>query len=183
MKNKYKLKYKLPGLALSLLATIVLLASCEEEDPFVDRTVSPVLIVFDDVPGYLAGGGLTATPSITKTINAINYSDPVVLSLTVYELDKSGILDHTVGIDSIPVMGVPINFTKRDGTLSTDAMTDNAGKIAITTTWLDLGISASQMTTIINSTSPQSRTIPVTWKGVHNGQTFTRYAQVVLSKP
>jgi hypothetical protein len=181
MKINNKLKYKLPGLALSLLVTIIVLTSCEEEDPFVDRTVSPVLIVFDDVPGYLAGGGLTATPSITKTVNAGNYTQPVILSLTVYELDKSGILDHTVGIDSIPVVGMAITFSKRDGTVPLTGETDAEGKAFVTTSWVELGV--TDVATIVNATGAQSRTIPVSWRGEHKGQTFTRYAQVVLTKP
>lgn len=170
-------------LILFALSTCVLLTSCEEEDPFVDRTVSPVLIVFDDVPGFLAGGGLSATPSITKTVTPANYADPVTLSLTVYELDKSGILDHTVGIDSIPVAGVPINFTKKDGTLSTDRTTDEFGKASLSTTWPDLGISNTRMLEILANPNEVTVSIPVTWKGSHKGQTFTRLAQVVLRKP
>lgn len=170
-------------LTFLLLTLPVCLVSCKEEDPFVDRTVAPVLIVFDDVPGYLAGGGLTATPAITKEVNASNYTEPVVLSLTLYELDKSGILDHTVGIDSIPVSGVAITFSKKDGSSATDAITGADGKAAVTTTWSALGITDEQMTTIINSTSLQTRTFDVVWKGSYKGQNFTRFAQVVLRKP
>jgi hypothetical protein len=115
--------------------TVVTLFSCDEEDPFVDRVASPVLLDFDNVTGYLASGGLTSIPSVSKTVTAANYTNAVVLSLTVYELDKSGILDHTVGIDSIPVANLALTFSKRDGTASIEAISDGSGKVIISTTW------------------------------------------------
>ena len=93
------------------VALSIFLISCEEEDPFVDRTEAPLLLVFDEVTGYLASGGLTSVPSVSKTVTAATYTQPVTLSVNLYELDKSGILDHTVGIDSIPVAGVAMIFS------------------------------------------------------------------------
>lgn len=166
--------------ALIILLVTSLLTSCEEEDPFVDRTVSPVLIVFDETVGYLSGGGLTSVPSIVKPVTALNYNEPVVLSLSVYELDKSGILDYTVGIDSIPVSNLAMTFTKRDGTLPLEGVSDSDGKLSITTTWQALGVANAEA--IATAPAARSITIPVSWKGTHKGQSFMRYAQVVFTK-
>src|SRR5690606_20530179 len=117
MKPKYKQyqDYALTALfLLILLPGAILFISCDEEDPFVDRVVSPVLIVFDDVPGYLAGCGLTAIPSVTKKVSDVNYTEPVDLRASFYELDKSGILDHNIGIDSIPVSNLSIRFRSEE---------------------------------------------------------------------
>jgi hypothetical protein len=160
--------------------TVVILASCNEEDPFVDRVEAPVLLDFDEVTGYLASGGLTSVPSVTKTVTAANYANAVVLSLTVYELDKSGILDHTVGIDSIPVPGLKIIFSKRDGTGPIEVISGSDGKVTISTTWEALGVSDVQ--TIATSQPAKTITINLTWTGEYKNQSFARYSQVVFSK-
>lgn len=165
---------------LSLASAAILLSCAEEEDPFVDREVSPVLLVFDEVPGYLAGGGLTSVPSVTKPVTATTYMNPVVLSLTVYELDKSGLLDHTVGIDSIPVADLIVNFTKRDGSLPIEVVTDEFGKVTVSTTWEALGITDVQA--IATASPARTITIGLTWSGQYKGKSFARYSQVVFSK-
>ena len=64
---------------LAFVLLIISLASCEEEsDLAIKRVVSPVVIE-------------------VETITSVQ------LKATVYELDKSGLLDYTVGIDSIAV--------------------------------------------------------------------------------
>ncbi|HEY0741570.1 MAG TPA: hypothetical protein VGD40_08910 [Chryseosolibacter sp.] len=168
-------------LALGLLLLPGLFISCEEEDPFVDRSAAPVLMVFDEVSGYLASGGLTSVPSVSKTVTAATYSDPVILSVTLYELDKSGILDHAVGIDSIPVAGVPMTFSLRNGTMPIEAISDVEGKVLISTTWENLGV--TDVATIVAAKPARSITIPLLWKGSHNGISFSRYSQVVFTKP
>lgn len=178
LNSKYiqQIKVALCGLALS-----VFLISCEEEDPFVDRTAAPVLLVFDEVTGYLASGGLTSVPSVSKTVTAATYTQPVTLSLSVYELDKSGILDYTVGIDSIPVAGVAMTFSLRNGTSPIEAVSDAEGKVMITTSWENLGV--TDVATIVASKPARSITIPLLWKGSHKGISFSRYSQVVFTKP
>lgn len=161
--------------------TATLFVACNEEDPFVDRVESPVLIVFDGVSGYLAGGGLTYSPSVTKTVTTSNYTDPVTLSLTLYELDKSGILDHTVGIDSIPLANMSLTFSKRDGSLTTLLTSNDEGKVTMTTTWEALGI--ANVEEIVNAAEAKSVTIPLTWVGSHKGISFAKFSQVVFSKP
>ena len=162
------------------LLTVVTLFSCDEEDPFVDRVASPVLLDFDEVTGYLASGGLTSIPSVSKTVTAGNYTNAVVLSLTVYELDKSGILDHTVGIDSIPVANLALIFSKRDGTAPMEVVSDGSGKVIISTTWEALGV--TDIATIATSKPARSITIPLLWVGEYKGQSFARYSQVVFTK-
>lgn len=175
------MKMNIPGtMFLGFFFAAVVILSCNEEDPFVDRVEAPVLLDFDEVTGYLASGGLTAVPSVTKTVTAANYTSPVVLSLTVYELDKSGILDHTVGIDSIPVPGLKIIFSKRDGTGTVELTSGSDGKVTLSTTWEALGVTDVQ--TIATSPPAKSITIGVTWTGEYKGQSFARYSQVVFSK-
>lgn len=172
----------IPGVTILgfLFAALVTLSSCNEEDPFVDRVEAPVLLDFDEVTGYLASGGLTAVPSVTKTVTAANYTSPVVLSLTVYALDKSGILDHTVGIDSIPVTGLKIVFSKRDGSGPVEVTSGSDGKVIVATTWEALGVTDVQA--IATSSPARSITIGLTWTGEYKGQSFARYSQVVFSK-
>lgn len=172
---------KLLSIISVFVFSVAILIGCNEEDPFVDRVESPVLIVFDGVSGYLAGGGLTYSPSVTKTVTTANYTDPVTLSLTLYELDKSGILNNAVGIDSIPLADISITFSKRDGTLATTLTSSDEGKVVMTTSWEALGI--ANVEEIVNAPEAKSVTIPLTWVGSHRGISFAKYSQVVFSKP
>ncbi len=92
--------------SLLLLFFVFGLISCEDvSDNVIPHRAAPVLGVFN------------------QTYNA----DSTILSVqaTFYELDKSGIMDHTVGIDSIPVANLPvavyINENISLGALTTDA--------------------------------------------------------------
>ncbi|MGV3557472.1 MAG: hypothetical protein ACO1O2_04935 [Larkinella arboricola] len=150
------------GLILSgLLMVGSLLAGCEKkEDPFVDRVVAPVLVV---IQGAADGGGQTAEPVVSQTITA-----PVTMSVRVYELDKSGILDYKVGIDSIPVASLALKLTKRDGTTLADLKTDNNGLATLTKTWAELGIAAPAV----------GSSVLLTWAGEYKGQPFARLSRV-----
>jgi hypothetical protein len=171
---------RIASLVLLLIAATFLFSSCEEEDPFVDRTVSPVLMVFDGISGYLANGGLTMTPTRTYTVTADNYQTPGDWAVAFYELDKSGILDNSVGIDSIPVTNLAVKFTKLDGTLIADLMTDANGIITATLDWTTL---VPDVATIVASEAAYSIDIPVSWTGEYKGLSFTRYSVVKFSKP
>jgi hypothetical protein len=176
MKTTYKtIKTTWTALAIALVSCAAL-TSCEEEDPFVDRHTSPVLIVFDGIPGYLANGGLTSTPTRTYPVTPADYATPADWVVRFYELDKSGILDHTVGIDSIPVAGLSIKFTKRDGTLISELTTNSEGKVFAPLDWTALVPGYDAMAA--NTTS----TINVSWSGEYKGVAFTRYSVVVLKK-
>ncbi|MDW7693473.1 hypothetical protein R9C00_01865 [Flammeovirgaceae bacterium SG7u.111] len=92
------------------LSLFLLFTSCEDvSDMAIERTASPVLALFD-------GSDFSA-------------ADKFTVEATFYELDKSGILDQNVGIDSIPLSGMEIkvfiNNITEIGTFTTDA----SGKI------------------------------------------------------
>ncbi|MDO1449996.1 hypothetical protein Q0590_27195 [Rhodocytophaga aerolata] len=151
---------------LYLLAVCVAcsLAACEkEEDPFVDRVASPVLVVIQNSSGYLAGGGLYSEPVVSAKLGA-----PVVLSAKIYELDKSGLLSHTVGIDSIPVANLSVALLTRTGTKIADLVSDSEGTVTITKTWDELGIAAPQKGT----------TLSLDWTGEYKGIGFARRSQL-----
>jgi hypothetical protein len=96
-------------LLIILSAFAVSMSSCEDvSDMAVNKVASPVLL---DVKA----SGATEVTAI------------------FYELDKSGILDNTVGIDSIPVAGLAIEVfaaTNSIGSFTTDA----AGSFKVTYT-------------------------------------------------
>ncbi len=138
------------------------LSACEKvDDPFVDRVAAPVLVVVDNATGD--GGGLTGEPVVAQKV-----SGPVTLAVKIYELDKSGILDKNVGIDSIPVASLAIRLTKRDGTALGTLTTDAAGKASVAKTWTELGISAPRA----------GSTVSLTWAGEYKGQAFSRLSRV-----
>ena len=85
---------------LLIAMIIVTLSGCEDEsDMAVNKVSSPVL--------------LEVKQTGSSEVNAY-----------FYELDKSGILDHTVGIDSIPLADLPIEVfagSSALGVFTTDA--------------------------------------------------------------
>jgi uncharacterized lipoprotein NlpE involved in copper resistance len=87
-------------LALLAAMIIVTLMGCEDEsDMAVNKVASPVLLMVEDTS-----------------------ADEIIAF--VYELDKSGILDHTIGIDSIPVANLSIEVfasTASIGVFTTDS--------------------------------------------------------------
>ncbi len=95
--TRIRTKYILILLAAMIIVSVT---SCEDEsDMAVNKVASPVLL---DVK-------TTGTDQVTAYF---------------YELDKSGILDHTVGIDSIPVADLAIEVFAASttvGTFTTDA--------------------------------------------------------------
>ena len=150
------------------------LAGCQqEEDPFVDRVASPVLVWIEnaDKKDYLAGGGLYAEPTVSVPANQLE--TPVQLTAVIYELDKSGLLNHQVGIDSIPVANLAITLQFRNGTRIADLVTDENGRVTLTRTWQELNVAAPK----------EGSNVRVAWSGTHNGQPFLRYSRVDVVKP
>ncbi|MEM8967760.1 MAG: hypothetical protein AAGE93_15175 [Bacteroidota bacterium] len=97
---------KIYQLALTAVVALLILTSCEEEpDMAFDRVASPVLLVTDPVG--------------TDDIQA-----------TFYELDKSGILDQNIGIDSIPIPNLSIEVFSSNASLGTFT-TDASGAITV----------------------------------------------------
>lgn len=125
---------------LAIFTTIIALSyglmSCEVADPFVDRVASPVLLIVSGSDG-IPSSGLTTEPSVPALI-----SSDATVSMKVLELDKSGILDYKVGIDSIPVSGVTITYKLRSGTKIKDVVTDAKGNAVLSASWSTLGVAA-----------------------------------------
>lgn len=95
---------------LFALATC-LLASCSKDELAFDIIESPVLAEFE-----------TMTPA---------GPDMVKVKATFMDLDKSGILDHTVGIDSLPVSGLSVKVFVYESELVGEFTTDSAGEVIL----------------------------------------------------
>ncbi len=112
MKNIYK-NVMLP------LIVATLSFSCEDvSDMAVDRIVAPVL-------GVNLG---------TDTDNGM-----LKRQVVFYELDKSGILDHTIGIDSVPVSNLAIEVYLDAQTMVGTATTDANGMVIFEKPLSDFG--------------------------------------------
>lgn len=119
-----------------LLFVAAHILACEDvSDMAVDRIVAPVMGV--DL-------GTDTTNSILKR------------QIIFYELDKSGILDHTVGIDSIPVSNLAIEVYLNEGTMVGSLTTDANGMVLFEKPLSDFG-----------GTAPALQ-----WVGNHKGINF-----------
>lgn len=136
-------------------------ASCKVEDPFVDRVVAPVLLVFDNAIGD--GGGFTTEPTVTSKATAT----PTV-SVRILELDKTNILDYKKGIDSIPVTGLAVSLTTRAGVKIADVTTDAKGRATITKTWAEFGVSTPKVGSVVT----------LTLTGKYKEQAFSKLARL-----
>jgi hypothetical protein len=95
-------------LSIILVALTLSLTNCEDEsDMAVNKVASPVLL---DVK--------SGTGEVTATF---------------YELDKTGILDHTIGIDSIPIANLAIEVFAASTSIGTFT-TDGDGSFKVTYT-------------------------------------------------
>lgn len=115
-----------------------------------------------------------ATPNVASPVlimldgNEFDAATGVAVAGTFYELDKTGLLDNTVGIDSIPVSGLEIrvfiNDTEEVGMLTTDG----SGKILFQNPWSSLGL-----------TSPSSgEQVRLEFAGTYNDVSFRQYHNV-----
>nr|MBI1229449.1 hypothetical protein [Cytophagales bacterium] len=115
-----------------------------------------------------------ATPNVAAPVlvllqgNTFDATAPVSVVGRFYELDKTGILDQNVGIDSIPVSGLQIrvfiNQTEEVGS----ATTDSDGRIVFQQPWSGLGVP-----------SPTSgRQIRLEFAGTHKNIAFRQYHNV-----
>ncbi|WP_266368798.1 hypothetical protein [Tellurirhabdus rosea] len=147
---------------LFLLLGTLFLAACEhEKDPFVDRTAAPVLLVFENAIGD--GGGQTTEPTVTSKATG-----PATLRIRVYELDKTNILDHAQGIDSLPVASLTMKLTTRTGTAIADLTTDAKGIATLSRPWSDFGITAPKVGT----------NVALVLSGKHKDQSFSKLARL-----
>lgn len=115
-----------------------------------------------------------ATPNVASPVlvmlqgNVFDASAPVSVQGRFYELDKTGILNQNVGIDSIPVSGLQIkvfiNQTEEVGMVTTD----KTGTIVFEQPWTSLGVA-----------SPASgRQIRLEFAGTHKNVAFRQYHNV-----
>lgn len=93
---------------LGFLFLMCLVMSCEKEDLAFEVLESPVLAAFEDVAG---------TPGM------------LTIKATFYELDKSGILNKDIGIDSTLIEGLDISVYVNESSLIGDYKTDSNGEI------------------------------------------------------
>lgn len=108
----------LKNIALYLsFCIVVLLQSCLSDDLAFDVIESPVLALFTN-------------PSSTDSM--------MTISATFYELDKTGILDNAIGIDSIPIGGMSVQvFTDVDVLLG-ELTTGSDGGAVFSKPWSEL---------------------------------------------
>jgi hypothetical protein len=128
-----------------LLTSGLMFASCEDvSDMAIERTASPVLV---EVGGVVELG---SSFSITTTI---------------YELDKSGILNKDIGIDSLALPGLAIEVVAISPdnirTVIDNLTTDANGEVILSKAIIDLDNISS-----------------LEWTGQHKGASFTK-----ISKP
>lgn len=166
------------NLILGFMAAITM-ASCKVEDPLLDNNVAPVLV---DIVGAAFGAPLSAKPSVSYPL----VNNAITLSARLLELDKTNILDHTKGIDSIPVAGVKITLTYRTlvkpatqtlpavyatGTIG-EFTSDANGLITVPTSWDKFSITKGDAST------PAALLSDLSWTGTHKGIAFTRLSQI-----
>ncbi len=96
----------LPLICIMVLSTFCI--SCQEDDLAFEVIESPVLALFETLE-----------------------SDETTLSVeaTFYELDKSGILDYNIGIDSTLISGLPIEVFINETQLIGSFVTDGNGAV------------------------------------------------------
>ena len=145
-------------IGISLLITISFFA-CEKQDPFVDRIISPLLITITGSDG-IPSSGLTTEPSVTALIGI-----DAKVSLRFLELNKAGLLDYKVGIDSIPAKGLTITYKLRNGTKIKDIQTNDKGIAVFESTWTSLGIPAPKA----------GSSVKLTATGTYKDITFSKY--------
>lgn len=138
------------GIYSALVALVCCFSCVDAEDLATPNVASPVLVM-------LQGASFEATA-------------PVSVVGRFYELDKSGILDHTVGIDSIPVAGLQIrvfiNQTEEVGSVTTDG----SGRIVFEQSWSNLGLSNPR----------QNNSVRLEFAGVHKDVPFRSYHNVTV---
>ena len=97
---------KIFHISITLSLTLLFLAACEEEsDMAFDRVASPVVLQYDSIA-------------------------PNEAQLTLFELDKSGILDQNVGIKYNPISNLAIEVSQA-GTMLGTFTTGSDGTVVV----------------------------------------------------
>ncbi|WP_420153691.1 hypothetical protein [Siphonobacter sp.] len=154
---------------LALLACLGFIMACEKaEDPFVPREVAPALV---QIVNATYQTDFATEPNVPSDSTA-----PLALKIRVLKLDKTNILDHTKGIDSIPVPNLNVKLLKRDGTALGEGTTDASGTLTLTKTWAELGIVPSYANPPLKYYKGQI--VRLSWTGAVDGVAFTRLSSV-----
>lgn len=115
---------KTPSLILTLSLMLLGQACVESEDLITPNVAAPVLIL-------LEGSTFSATSAVS-------------VNSKTFELDKSNILDHTLGIDSIPVANLPLEIYVANTGKVASLTTDAEGSADLVISWSDLGVEAPE---------------------------------------
>ncbi len=138
-------KYNKYILSLMIVLVFSALSSCIDEDELtIPFNASPVLVM-------VSGNSFPAAGN-------------VVVSARVYELDKTNILDHTLGIDSIAVANFQVNVLVNDVMSVASFTTDAAGQGMVISSWEDLGM-------IVPETG---NSLVLEFSGIHNDLPFRK---------
>src|SRR5690606_2418030 len=109
-------------LVLVAFVTIAFTQSCvEAEDLATPNVASPVLVLLEGT--------------------SFDAASPVTVWSRFLELDKTNILDHTKGIDSIPVSNLDISVFINNTNEVAKLVTDTRGSADLVLSWSDLGLS------------------------------------------
>lgn len=124
------------GVLFALFATFILASlftSCTSDDLAFDVIESPVLATFEE--------------TIDSQEGMLN------MTATFYELDKSGILDQNIGIDSTRIAGLALDIFINENTLVGQSTTDSNGQAIFEKSIGDLeGVSRIEWVGSYNST-------------------------------
>ncbi|MFN3850195.1 MAG: hypothetical protein ACK4NY_12245 [Spirosomataceae bacterium] len=151
----------------SIIALGFVVSSCKVDDPFVDRVVSPVLVIFEDAVTGAKTNGLTTEPSVSSSASA-----DAVITARFLELNKDGLLDYKVGIDSLPVKSVVVSFKLRNGTKISDVTTDDKGRSTLKIAWKSLGI----------ATPVAGSSVSLACSATYKDVSFTKYFRLTATK-
>lgn len=146
---------------LILLVGAALISSCEKQDPFVDRVVSPVLVLIESSDGELTSG-LTTDPTVSA-----GFESNSNIGIKILSLDKTNILDYTMGIDTIPVSSISVNLKIRNGESIGTFTTDAEGLAKVDIDWSQLGVTAA------------GTSVSMAASGSYNDQSFTKLFKIV----
>lgn len=146
--KKTKYTYSL----LMISACLFMLQACVEVDDLVTPNVaSPVLIMLQ---------GTT-----------FKGDSPVVVGSTILELDKTHILDHNKGIDSIPVPNLTLRVMINHVNEITTITTNNMGRAVFSASWQQLGLTTAQI----------GNQVRLEFVGEHKNVPFRKYHTVTVN--
>ena len=112
------MKTRLYSTLLGITILMLFASSCSSDELAFDVIESPVLVLFD---------GPTTT------------DDMMSITATFYELDKSGILDQNIGIDSTLITNLNIKIFTDDDVMLDELTTDANGQAEFTKALSDIG--------------------------------------------